>query len=131
MAEEQIRVVSAEIEREGRYLLTQRAAHAILPLLWEFPGGRVRHGESDEEALRRALQERIGCDATVGPRVMEVVHPYEGYTLTLAVYRCDIGDAEPKRGAIADFAWVEPERFSEYRFPGADQRTIDALLERR
>ena len=42
------RVVSAEVYRNGRYLITQRALKAVLPLLWEFPGGRVREDESDE-----------------------------------------------------------------------------------
>lgn len=128
MSDQQIRVVSAEIVREGRYLLCQRAAKAVLPLLWEFPGGRVREGESDEAALQRALGERIGCAGAVGPMLMDIVHPYEGYTLTLAVYRCDIGDAEPTVGNIETFAWVGPEDFGDYPFPGADQRTIDALL---
>ncbi|MCI0570286.1 MAG: (deoxy)nucleoside triphosphate pyrophosphohydrolase, partial [Myxococcaceae bacterium] len=42
MSRRQIRVVGAMIEKEpGRYLLTQRPPTASLPLLWEFPGGRV------------------------------------------------------------------------------------------
>lgn len=128
MSEQQIRVVSAEIVRGGRYLLCQRSGKAVLPLLWEFPGGRVRDGETDEQALHRALVERIGIDGTVHGMVMDVVHPYEGYTLTLAVYRCEIGEAEPTVGNIETFAWVDPADFGDYTFPGADQRTIDALL---
>ena len=54
-----IRVVSAEIAVEGRYLITQRSAHAVLPGLWEFPGGRVREGESDAQALVRAVSGRL------------------------------------------------------------------------
>ncbi|MCA9570204.1 MAG: (deoxy)nucleoside triphosphate pyrophosphohydrolase [Myxococcales bacterium] len=123
-----IRVVSAEIVRDGRYLLVQRAAHAVLPLLWEFPGGKVREGESDEDAIHRALAERIGCTGTVGPLLMDVVHGYDGYDLTLAVYRCAI-EGEPCVGNIETFAWVGPDAFGDYTFPGADQKTIDALLE--
>ena len=55
MPKRSITVVSAAIIREGRYLITQRNEHAMLPLLWEFPGGRVEDGESDEEALVREL----------------------------------------------------------------------------
>ena len=43
-----IRVVAAEIENDGKYLITQRRPGAILPLLWEFPSGRVEDGETDE-----------------------------------------------------------------------------------
>jgi 8-oxo-dGTP diphosphatase len=124
-----IRVVSAEIVRDGRYLLTQRRGDAVLPNLWEFPGGRVREGESDEDALRRALQTRLGVDVIVGDRTMEVVHAYESYALTLAVYRCSLPDgAEPEARYVTTFAWVRPEDFGAYEFPSADQATVDKLV---
>ena len=67
-----MRVVSAEIQREGTYLLTQRQSHAVLPDLWEFPGGRVADGEDDRQALTRALQSRLGCTPVVGNVLMNL-----------------------------------------------------------
>jgi 8-oxo-dGTP diphosphatase len=129
MGAERIRVVSAEIERNGHYLLTQRRADAVLPLLWEFPGGRVREGESDAEALVRCLEERTGLRVTVEQQTMEVLHEYEGYGLTLAVYRCvSDPDVEPEAVRVHDIAWVKPEAFADYPFPGADQQTVDLLV---
>src|SRR5262245_6141982 len=106
MALPTIRVVSAEIQREGRYLLTQRSARAILPLLWEFPGGRVRDGEDDRTALRRAIKHRLGVDAAPGDKVLEVRHEYADYCVVLAVYRCRIEDGEPFPHAVHALAWV-------------------------
>ena len=124
-----IRVVSAEIERDGRYLITQRRVEAVLPLLWEFPGGRVRPAETDAAALVRALSDRLGLDAVVGAQSMEIEHAYEDYALTLAVYRVTIPDTqEPVARHVEDFAWVLPEDFIGYEFPGADQATIDKLV---
>ena len=122
-----VRVVSAEIQREGCYLLTQRQPKAVLPDLWEFPGGRVREGETDAAALVRSLLDRLGCNVAVGAQVMQVTHAYEGYDLTLAVYRCTL-DAEPRALAVQAVRWVEPDAFAELEFPGADQKTVDALL---
>jgi 8-oxo-dGTP diphosphatase len=122
-----IRVVAAEIEREGAYLITQRRPNAELPLLWEFPGGRVREGESDGDALRRTLRDRLDVDVQIGHRVLHVTHTYEGYTLDMVVYRCSLL-AEPRAGRVHDLRWVRPEDFGKYRFPGADQQTVDALL---
>ena len=123
-----IRVVSAEIVRDGRYLITQRSAHAVLPLLWEFPGGRVREGETDAQALQRCLAARLGCDVTVSELVLEVDHAYDQYNLVLAVYRCEVVQGEPQAISVADLAWVGPDTFADYEFPGADQRTVEALL---
>lgn len=123
-----IRVVSAEIQREGRYLITRRPSHAVLPDLWEFPGGRVREDEDDAAALNRALEKRIGVQVRVGEQVLEVCHGYDDYDVILAVYRCDPGPAEPEAGSVAALAWVEPEKLADYAFPGADQATIEALV---
>ena len=56
-----IRVVAAVVQRNDRYLITQRRATAVLPLLWEFPGGRVEDGESDAAvvgAVEKVARER-------------------------------------------------------------------------
>jgi 8-oxo-dGTP diphosphatase len=122
-----IRIVAAEVERDGTFLITQRRPEAELPLLWEFPGGRVRDGESDSDALRRAIHDRLGCDVQVGHRVLLVTHAYSGYTLDMVVYRCGVlGDPQPLR--VHAVQWVAPEQFGDFRFPGADQQTVDKLL---
>jgi mutator protein MutT len=122
-----IRVVAAEIERDGAYLITQRRPEADFPLLWEFPCGRVREGESDGEALRRIVDDRLGAGVQVGHRVFQVKHAYEGYTLDMVVYRCAVV-GEPTARRVASLSWVRPEDFGRYKFPGADQQTVDALL---
>lgn len=123
-----IRVVSAEVVSEdGRYLITQRLPTASLPLHWEFPGGRVRDGESDVEALGRCLRDRLGVGVTVGERLLEVEHAYDGYDLVLLVYRTRLS-ASPRTVRVHALAWALPEDFGRYTFPGADQKTVDALL---
>ena len=52
---EVIRLAVAVIEEEQKYLVTQRLETSIFPGLWEFPGGRIRDGESLEQALVRTL----------------------------------------------------------------------------
>lgn len=123
-----VRVVTAEIQREGRYLINQRKATAVLPLLWEFPGGRVREGESDEVALKRAVRERNGVNVEIGEQLLVTVHEYEEWRVELVVYRCGLTQTEPFAHNVAAIAWAEPEDFEDYAFPGADQTTIEALL---
>lgn len=124
-----IRVVSAEIQRDAKWLICQRSARAVLPLLWEFPGGRVRPGESDADALERAVQSRVGVRPRVGGRLLEVAHDYPDYRVVLAVYRCtiDAGD-EPWAENVAALAWVGADELADYPFPGADQHTVGLLL---
>ena len=130
MAEERtIRVVSAEIQRDGRWLICQRSARAVLPMLWEFPGGRVRDGESDADALARCVRGRVGVTPNVGARLLEVGHDYPDYRVVLAVYRCSVAaHDEPWAENVAAVAWVSADELADYPFPGADQRTVELLL---
>jgi len=122
------RVVSAEIHRDGKYLISQRLPQAVLPLLWEFPGGRVREGQEDGDVLREKLMSRLGVEITVGELVLEVTHAYDGYDLVLRVYRCTLGEGEPSAVRVNAVEWVAPEELRQYSFPGADQKTVDLLL---
>jgi 8-oxo-dGTP diphosphatase len=124
-----IRVVAAVVEREGRYLITQRREQARLALLWEFPGGRVEQGESDEDALRRELSERLDAEAAIGGKLGEKVHEYDGYRVALALYSATLAEGRPLRAQrVRDFRWVASSEFDQYPFPDADQQTMDQLL---
>ena len=122
-----IRVVAGEIERDGRFLITQRRPEARMPLLWEFPGGRVEPGESDEAALARELREKLALSVEVGELSLRVTHSYDEYTLDFLVYRATTSD-EPSPLRVHQARWVRPEDFDQYEFPGADKKSVDALL---
>ena len=123
-----IRVVGAMIERDGKYLITQRPPTATLPLLWEFPGGRVEPGETDEEALGRELREEMGIDVAVGERVIHVEHAYESYDIDFCVYRCRHVGGNIQHIRVHDHRWVRPGELDQYEFPAADEKTIAKLL---
>jgi 8-oxo-dGTP diphosphatase len=123
-----IRVVAAVIERDGRYLITQRRASAVLPLSWEFPGGRVEEGESDPDALRREVRHRIGVDVAPGKLMSFVSHPYERYIVDLYLYECVLLQGEPSSLNVNAFRWVESSDFDRFGFTPADEASMSKLL---
>ncbi len=123
-----VRVVAALVEQTGRFLITQRRPEATLPLLWEFPGGRVEHGESDKDALVRELSEEMEIEIEVGDKIFEVTREYERYFIELATYTCRLVRPHIRPIKVHDYRWVSREEFAEYEFPGADQDTVDKLL---
>jgi 8-oxo-dGTP diphosphatase len=124
-----IRVVAAVIEREGRYLITQRRPTAVLALLWEFPGGRVEELETDAAALKREVRHRLGVEIDVGQLISFVSHPYERYVVDLYLYECRIqsGDLQPL--AVSAFKWVTSAEFDQYPFTPADEASMNKLLD--
>lgn len=125
MSQTTIRVVAAVIQQDGKYLITQRRESASLPLLWEFPGGRVEPGETDAQALEREFKERLGASVEVLKPVAFRRHDYEGYSVELVLYEAKLSgdDLEPKR--VKEFRWVAADEFSQYPFPPADRGTMD------
>jgi 8-oxo-dGTP diphosphatase len=129
MHQRSIRVVAALIEHDGHFLITQRRKEAVLPLLWEFPGGRVEQHETDVEALKRTLAERLDVEIAVGGEMATMVHEYDGYTVTLVILQARlIGEREPRAARVNDFTWARSEDFDQFQFPPADQATMDLLL---
>jgi 8-oxo-dGTP diphosphatase len=123
-----IRVVAAVIEREGRYLITQRRPTAVLALLWEFPGGRVEAGETDAAALKREVRHRLGVEVEAGQLISFVSHPYEKYVVDLYLYECHIKSGELAPLVVHAFKWVTSAEFDQYPFTPADEASMNKLL---
>jgi 8-oxo-dGTP diphosphatase len=123
-----IRVVAAMVSRDGRYLITQRRPSAVLPLKWEFPGGRVEAGESDQEALRRELRERLDAEISVRQLISYVSHRYEHYTVELYLYECALVSEGVRAKAVHDVRWVLSKDFDDYEFTPADEASMTKLL---
>jgi 8-oxo-dGTP diphosphatase len=125
---ETIRVVAAVIERSGRYLITQRRPSAVLPLMWEFPGGRVEPGETDADALRREVRHRVGVEVDPGQLISFVSHPYERYVVDLYLYECRLERGDPREINVNAFKWVSSAEFDQYPFTPADELSMNKLL---
>ena len=127
-AERTIRVVAAVLERDGRYLITQRRPTAVLPLMWEFPGGRVEAGETDQQALKRELLHRLGVEIDVGKLISFVSHPYENYVVDLFLYECSLVTELFEPRAVNAYKWVASGDFDQYPFTPADEASMNKLL---
>ena len=123
-----IRVVAAVLEQDGRYLITQRRATAVLPLMWEFPGGRVEPGETDAQALKREFHHRLGADIDVGKLISFVSHPYEHYVVDLFLYECALTGGRLEAANVHRFEWVASAEFDAYPFTPADEASMNQLL---
>ena len=125
MQQRTIRVVAAVIEKDGRYLITQRRTTAVLPLLWEFPGGRVEDNELDAHALKREVNHRLGAEIDVGKLISFVSHPYEHYVVDLYLYECTLKTPELEARAVHGYRWASSAEFDQYSFTPADEASMN------
>jgi 8-oxo-dGTP diphosphatase len=94
-----IRVVAALIadgSRPPRYLVQQRLPGGSRADLWEFPGGKVEPGETDEVALARECREELAVELEVGPRRWQGRHAYQDVEVELVVHEARILSGTPQ-----------------------------------
>lgn len=113
-------VVAALIRRGEQILISRRRPDQPMPLLWEFPGGKVEPGEAPVAALEREVREELGCEVRVG-RIEDVVfHAYPQFDLVMLVYPCTVVGGEPQPVEVAEIAWVHPRTLPERELLPAD-----------
>ena len=122
---EKIEVVVAVIEKAGRVLIQQRPARGLLADLWEFPGGKVEHGEGLTAALRREVREELGVEVEAVRRLATVQHAYTRFQVTLHAYACRIRNSRLKTGPRR--RWVTLSSIRKYPLPSGSVKIVDFL----
>lgn len=99
-----------------------------MALQWEFPGGKIESGESPEQALARELNEELGIDARVGPRVTRIRHNYRhGGAVDLQFFAVSQFAGEIENRIFNQLKWVRLEDLPGYDFLAADRGLIRDL----
>jgi 8-oxo-dGTP diphosphatase len=126
-----VRVVAALIPQAGdprRYLVQQRLPGGSRALLWEFPGGKVERGESDEQALARECREELDVELQVGRKLWEGRHTYPDLTVELVLYMASVVSGEPKPLGANALEFRTPAEMQTLPFCEADIPLLDDLV---
>ncbi|MEL6903688.1 MAG: 8-oxo-dGTP diphosphatase MutT, partial [Cyanobacteria bacterium J06606_4] len=121
--------VAVIIDGDGNILIDRRKQEGLLGGLWEFPGGKIEPGESQEDCVRREIQEELGIDIEVGSKLITIDHTYTHFKVTLNVFNCKHLSGEPKPIECDEVRWVTLDEIDEYPFPKANGQIIEALRE--
>jgi 8-oxo-dGTP diphosphatase len=122
-------VVAAIIRHDGRVLICQRRKDDTFGLKWEFPGGKVKDGESPAAALARELEEELGVKAQIGPEIGRTRHKYTEHAraIELVFFEARLENPEVQNLAFEKIIWEEPGRLSAYDFLAADRGIVARL----
>jgi len=118
-------VVGAALVRDGKVLASRRTGPPHLAGFWEFPGGEVEEGETDEVALLRELAEELGVTAVVGPRLGGDL--LIGETAVMRVYVCTDVVGEPQLVDHDAHRWLALEDLDDVPWIPVDAPLVDEL----
>ncbi|ADY13730.1 (deoxy)nucleoside triphosphate pyrophosphohydrolase [Sphaerochaeta globosa] len=125
----QERITTAGILMQGdTYFIAKREDKGSIGGLWEFPGGKNRYTETEQETLKREFLEELGMEIEVG----ELVHSHDftnKETLYhLKAYRVYATQVENLPFRVhTEYRWVELGDLVNYSFAPSDQQIVKTL----
>lgn len=125
-----IEVVAAIIRNEeGKVLIAQRNKSKSLGGLWEFPGGKIEKGESQEQAIIREIKEELDMDIKPLQVFDEQTFEYPDQTIKLIALNCKmIGDHYVVL-EHEQVVWVYPDEMDMVEFAPADRYFVEKIKE--
>jgi 8-oxo-dGTP diphosphatase len=116
-----INVTCAVIRNEeNEILIVQRGENTDHPFKWEFPGGKVDPGETEEECIIREIREELSIDIVIFGRLPVIEHNYGHKQIRLIPFICDTLNELPFLTEHIAFKWVDTAVLGKTDFSEAD-----------
>jgi len=117
-------VIGVAVLRAGQVLVARRGGPDGG---WEFPGGKVEPGETDEAAGERELEEELGLHVSVG-KSFGLEEPI-GEKYVLRVYFAELVEGEPTLHEHAEIRWVDASELDALDWLVPDRPFLPVLRE--
>lgn len=121
-----IEVVAAIIEDDKKIFITRRG-YGEFENMWEFPGGKIEHGETKEEALIREIKEELELDINITKFLTTVDYDYPNFHLTMHCFICNICGGNLQLNAHNDVKWASLEELDKFNWVPADIFVVEKL----
>ena len=124
-------VVGGLIYQNKKILICQRKEVGDHPLKWEFPGGKVRDFEENQEALRRELKEELNIEIIEMSFFDEYLYEYKELSkkLKLVFYHILQFEGEVQNLVHRQLKWIDISNLSDYDFLEGDHKIINKLIQ--
>ncbi len=121
-----ISVAAAVIRREGT-IFAARRGYGEFRDGWEFPGGKIRPGETPEQALKREIREELDTEISVDAFLGQVEHDYPAFHLSMRCYLCSVVSGSLVLKEHEDARWLAPGEAETVDWLPADRKLLPAL----
>jgi len=124
-----INVTCAIIRNEkNEVLIVQRGEKSDHPFKWEFPGGKLKEKETEEECIIREIREELSMDIVICRRMAGTEYNYGIKHIRLVPFVCDTLDEIPFLSEHIAYKWIDPADLKNVDFSEADIIVADNYL---
>ena len=119
------KVVCAIIFCGKKVLVAQHNNHPLHQYKWEFPGGKVEHGETPENAIVREIKEELSVVVEVVKRLLPVNYDYGQLAIELNPIICRVKSGTVKLNEHLNYKWAGLEELDGLDFCEADREILN------
>jgi 8-oxo-dGTP diphosphatase len=113
---------------ENEVLVVQRGEKSDHPFKWEFPGGKLKEKETEEECIIREIREELSMDIVICRRIADTEYDYGIKNIRLIPFVCDTLDEMPFLSEHIAYKWIDPACLKNVDFSEADFIVADNYL---
>ena len=116
-----ITVVAALIEKDEKYLIARRSTGSEDVIgKWEFPGGKVEIGETEEQAIEREIKEEFEMNIKAIKFLTNNTCNYPTKTIDLKLYECKYISGKFHLHDHSEYVFVDKDEIMTYDLCQAD-----------
>lgn len=113
---------------ENEILVVQRGEKTDHPFKWEFPGGKIKGNETEEECILREIREELSLDIVICKRLAVTDYDYGFRKIRLIPFVCDTLDELPFLSEHISYKWLDPVDLKKIDLLEADIIVADNYL---
>lgn len=126
MERKEINVVAAII-REGDMVFATQRGYGNYKDWWEFPGGKVKAGETPEKALIREIEEELDTKIAVDRFLTAVEYDYPEFHLSMDCFWCHVEEGDLKLLEHEAAKWLPIDNLRQVNWLPADIMVIEEI----
>jgi len=111
----------------GRVLIARRSKGMTRAGYWEFPGGKLKPGETPESGIRREIEEELQMQIEVAETAGIVNHVYPDLNILLIAFHCQMLSEPGELHAHDKIDWHYVRDLQTDQFSAADRELIRVL----
>jgi len=120
-------VVTGVVWKNDKFLIMLRDNKKHLGGLWEFPGGKIKNGENQIEALGREIKEECGLDVNIENKIGSFKHVYSHFSINMTSFHCKIKNGSRLK-TQQSHNWIDPSQINDFVFPKANHKIFSLML---
>ena len=124
--------IACIIYKNGKILIAHRIPKGDMGDRWEFPGGKVDSGETDQISIEREMMEEFGVKAFPGKKITSTTFYHKDKECFLNAYEVQLEHDGLEKPFVltehTEYKWVEPEVISGLSFVDSDLKIYPEVL---